>query len=202
MGALGNFKEPRRRRRRRAVQTTFCTVICIFFHKILHIPCFLKCVYIFLQCFPSKHGNLHICHHKSVPKHNFLQCFQFPCLPKPLKTPLFTLFSSICPCWPTQTYIQKNLQTHYFFSVFTMFSVNNTVIYTRFGIESVQNTGFCIVFNALASKNPSKYRYVQCFLIFVCFSIAGSLPKWPKIPFQYPLKLRHQKSSKSLPNTP
>ena len=70
---------------RKTVLTTFCTVICIFFHKILQIACFLKCVCMFLQCFPSKHGNLHICRHKTVPKHHFLQCFQFPCLPKPLK---------------------------------------------------------------------------------------------------------------------
>ena len=80
---------------RKTVQTTFCTVICIFFHKILQIPCFLKCVCMFLQCFPSKHGNLHICRHKTAPKHYVLQCFQFPCLPKPLKTPLFTLSPSI-----------------------------------------------------------------------------------------------------------
>ena len=80
---------------RKTVQTTFRTVICIFFHKILQISCFLKCVCMF---FPAKHGNLHSCRHKTVPKHHLLQCFQFPSLPKPLKTPLFTLFSSIFPC--------------------------------------------------------------------------------------------------------
>ena len=69
-----------------------------FFHKILQSPCFLKCVCMFLQCVPSKHGNLHICHHKTVPKHNFFTMFQFPHFPEPLKTPLFTLFSSILPC--------------------------------------------------------------------------------------------------------
>ena len=53
----------------------------------------------------------------------------------------------------------------------------NTVIYTFFGVKSVQNTGFCNVFNALASKNLSTYRYLQCFFIFVRFSIAGKLPK-------------------------
>ena len=31
------------------------------------------------------------------------------------------------------------------------------------------------------------------FFIFGRFSIAGKLPKWPKIPFQYPLALRHPK---------
>ena len=50
---------------RKTVQTTFCTISCIFFHKILQIFC------MFLQCFPSKHGNLHICRHKTVPKHHF-----------------------------------------------------------------------------------------------------------------------------------
>ena len=35
--------------------------------------------------------------------------------------------------------------------------------------------------------------YNVCFFIFGRFSIAGKLPKWPKIPFQYPLALRHPK---------
>ena len=74
-----------------------------------------------------------------------------------------------------------------------MFPVKHTVIYTFFAITSVQNTCFCSVFNALASKNPTKSCYVQCFFIFGRFSIAGKLPKWPKIPFQYPLGLRHPK---------
>ena len=74
-----------------------------------------------------------------------------------------------------------------------MFPVKHTVIYTFFAITSVQNTCFCSVFNALASKNPAKSCYVQCFFIFGRFSIAGKLPKWPKIPFQYPLALRHPK---------
>ena len=75
-----------------------------------------------------------------------------------------------------------------------MFPVKHTVIYTFFAITSVQNTCFCSVFNALASKNPAKSCYVQCFFSFFGrFSIAGKLPKWPKIPFQYPLALRHPK---------
>ena len=121
-----------------------------------------------------------------------------PLSPQTLEnTAIYTVFFnfSMCQCrWPTQTCIQKILQKHcFFYSVFTMFSVKNTVIYTFFGIKSVQNTSFCSVFNALASKNPSKYRYLHSFFIFVLFSIAGSLPKWPKIPFQHPLKLRHPK---------
>ena len=52
-------------------------------------------------------------------------------------------------------HICKKNKNIVFYSVFTMFSVENTVIYTFFGIKSVQNTGFGSVFNALASKNPS-----------------------------------------------
>ena len=166
---------------RKTIQTTCCTVICMFFHKILQSPCFSQCVCMFLQWFPSKHGNLHICRHKTVPKHHFLQCFQFPCLPKPLKTPLFTRFSSIFPCSNAAGQLKhihkKSFKNIVFFSVFTFLSVKNTVIYTFFGIKSVQNTGSCSVFNALASKNHSKYRYLQCFFMCVRFSIAGSLPK-------------------------
>ena len=47
-----------------------------------------------------------------------------------------------------------------------MFPVKHTVIYTFFAITSVQNTCFCSVFNALASKNPAKSCYVQCFFHF------------------------------------
>ena len=142
---------------------------------------------------------------KVGPKHWFLQCFQcsgikkrsIPWSPQTLEnTAIYTVFFnfSICQCrWPTQTYIQKILQKHCCFQCFYMFPVKNAVIYTCFGLKSVQNTGFCSVFNALASKNHSKYRYLQCFFISVRFSLAGSRPKWPKISFQWPLKLRHPK---------
>ena len=93
----------------------------------------------------------------------------------------------------SNTYTKNHSKEMFFFSVFTMCSVENTVIYAVFGLKSVQNTGFCSVFNALASNNHSRYRYLQCFFISVRFSLAGSRPKWPKIPFQWPLKLRHPK---------
>ena len=145
-----------------------------------------------------------------------------PLFPQPLKIPLFTMFSSIFPCSNAGSQLQsfqnivfdcfsnvssqtdgnlhifyhkgsKSFQNIAFDSVFVMFPVKHTVIYTFFAITSVQNTCFCTVFNALASKNPAKSGYVQCFFIFGRFSIAGKLPKWPKIPFQYPLALRHPK---------
>ena len=74
-----------------------------------------------------------------------------------------------------------------------MFSVKNAVVYTFFGWTSVQNTVFSTVFNALASKNTLKYRYLRYYLIFGNFFSTGNLPKWLKMPFQYILKLRHPK---------
>ena len=77
-----------------------------------------------------------------------------------------------------------------------MFPVKHTVIYTFFAITSVQNTCFCSVFNALASKNPAKSCYVQCFFSFLAvFPLPESYQNDPKfkIPFQYPLALRHPK---------
>ena len=142
---------------------------------------------------------------KSVQNSGFCSVFKalaskknsMPWSPQTLEnTAIYTVFFnfSMCQCrWPTQTYIQKIVQKHCFLQCFYIFSVKNAVIYTFFGLKSVQNTGFCSVFNALASKNHSKYRYLQCFFISVRFSLAGSRPKWPKIPFQYHLKLRHPK---------
>ena len=118
---------------RKTVQTTFCTVSCMFFHKILQIPCFWKCVCMFLQCFLSKHGNLHICRLKTVPKHHFLQCVQLPYLLKPLKAPLFTRFSSIFPCSnaPGQLKYTKNHAKTLFFTVFLQCFPSKTPQFTR-----------------------------------------------------------------------
>ena len=42
-------------------------------------------------------------------------------------------------------------------------------------------------------KTMQNLAMYNVFFIFGRFSIAGKLPKWPKIPFQYPLALRHPK---------
>ena len=42
-------------------------------------------------------------------------------------------------------------------------------------------------------KTLQNLAMYNIFFIFGRFSIAGKLPKWPKIPFQYPLALRHPK---------
>ena len=41
-------------------------------------PVFFECVSMFLQWFPSKHGTLHFCRHKTGRKHHVRQCFQSP----------------------------------------------------------------------------------------------------------------------------
>ena len=129
---------------------------------------------------------------------------QFPDLLKPLKTPLFTLFSSIFPCANAAGQLKhiykKTFKNIVLFQCFYIFSVKNTVIYTFFGMKSVQNIGLCSVFNALASKNHS--TYLQCFFICVRFSIAGSLyQNDPKFHFNTLLSSDTQKSSKKLANT-
>ena len=83
----------------------------------------------------------------------------------------------------------KSFQNIAFDSVFVMFPVKHTVIYTFFAITSVQNTCFCSVFNALASKNPAKSCYVQCF-----FHV------WPFFHCRKATKMT-QKSSKNVANT-
>ena len=155
----------------------FCTVICIFSTKssgsVFACNVFLQNTVIYTFVTIKAFQNIifyNVSNSLVSPnpwKHRYLHCFlQFFHVPMPLAN------SNIYTKNPSKT----------FFSGFTMFSVKNTVIFTFFGIKSVQNTGFCSVFNALASKNLSKYRYLQCFFSFVRFSIAGSLPKWPKIP--------------------
>ena len=44
-------------------------------------PVFFECCFHVLQWFPSKHGTLHFCRHKTGRKHHVRQCFQFPYLP-------------------------------------------------------------------------------------------------------------------------
>ena len=73
-----------------------------------------------------------------------------------------------------------------------MFPVKHTVIHTFFAIMSVQNTCFCSVCNALASKNLAKSCYVQCFFHFWPFfhcrkatkmtQNSVSIPSWAQTP--------------------
>ena len=83
-----------------------------------------------------------------------------------------------------------------------MFSVKN-VIYTFFSIKSVQDTGFCSVFNALASKNASKYRYAiySVFSFLSVFPLPEAHQNDPKFHFNTLLSSDTKKSSKNLANT-
>ena len=159
-----------------------------------------------------------------------------PLSPQPLKIPLFTVFSSIFPCANAGSQLQhlykKSFQNIVFDSVFPMFPVKQTVIYTFFAIKavnpsktllltvflycfqvkhtviytffaitSVQNTCFCSVFNALASKNPAKSCY-ECFFSFLAvFPLRESYQNDSKFHFNTLLRSDTQKSSKNVENT-
>ena len=120
-----------------------------------------------------------------------------PLSPQPLKILLFTVFSSIFPCANAGSQLQhiykKSFQNIAFDSVFVMFPVKHTVIYTFFAITSVQTLVFAVFSMLWHPKTLQNLAMYNVFFIFGRFSIAGKLPKWPKIPFQYPLALRHPK---------
>ena len=89
-----------------------------------------------------------------------------------------------------------------FFSVFTFISVKNAVIYTFFGLKSVQNTGFCSVFNALASKKQFKISLFTVFFHFCpFFPLLEADQNDPKFRFNTLLSSDTQKSSKKHANT-
>ena len=120
-------------------------------------PVFFECVSMFLQWFPSKHGTLHFCRHKTGRKHHVRQCFQFPYLPNRWKYRYLQCFLQFfhvpMPVANSNIYIyiyiyKKSFQNIVFDSVFPMFPVKQTVIYTFFAIKAV---------------NPSKHCFWQCF---------------------------------------
>ena len=139
------------------------------------------CLHVF-QWFPSKHGNLHICRQKTVPKHQVLRCFEFPYyFPKPLKIPLFTLFSSIFPCSTAAGQLKhrckKSFQNNIFHSGFTMFPVKNTAIYAFFAIKSVQNTRFCMFFHGFPCSGIQKPFKASLVAMFFSFLVVFPLPE-------------------------
>ena len=150
-----------------------------YIQKIRQKHCFFQCFY---NVFRQKYRNLRYFRHKVGPKHWFLQCFQgsgikkVQCrdLPKPLKTQLFTQFSSIFPC---------------------------AVIYTFFGLKSVQNTGFCSVFNALASKTIQNIAICSVFSFLSVFPMPEADQNDPKFRFNTILSSDTQKSSEKHANT-
>ena len=117
-----------------------------FFHKIIQIPCFLKCVCMFLQRFPSKHGNLHICRHKTVPKLIFTM---FPS-PLPLQTlenaTIYTVFSQTCRTKNPS----KTLFFQCFYNIFSRKHRNLHVFRHKVGLRLWHQK----TFNSVISPNP------------------------------------------------
>ena len=83
-----------------------------------------------------------------------------------------------------------------------MFPVKHTVIYTFFAITSVQNTCFCSVFNALASKNPAKSCYVQCFFHFWPFFHCRKATKMTQNSISIPSCAQRPKNPQKMTKTP
>ena len=83
-----------------------------------------------------------------------------------------------------------------------MFPVKHTVIYTFFAITSVQNTCFCSVFNALASKNPAKSCYVQFFFHFWPFFHCRKATKMTQNSISIPSCAQTPKNPRKMSKTP
>ena len=96
----------------------------------------------------------------------------------------------------------KSFQNIALDSVFVMFPVKHTVIYTFFAITSVQNTCFCSVFNALASKNPAKSCYVQCFFHFWPFFHCRKATKMTQNSISIPSCAQTPKNPRKMSKTP
>ena len=85
---------------------------------------------------------------------------------------------------------------------FVMLPVKHTVIYTFFAITSAQNTCFCSVFNALASKNPAKSCYVQCFFHFWPFFHCRKATKMTQNSISIPSCAQTPKNPRKMSKTP
>ena len=127
----------------------------------------------------------------TVENTRYLQCFlQFFDVPMPVAN------SNI------YIYIRNPSKTLFLTVFFPMFPVKQTVIYTFFAITSVQNTCFCSVFNALASKKPCKILLCTMFFSFLAvFPLPESYQNDPKFHFNTLLRSDTQKSSKNVGNT-
>ena len=83
-----------------------------------------------------------------------------------------------------------------------MLPVKHTVIYTFFAITSVQNTCFCSVFNALASKNTAKSCYVPCFFHFWPFFHCRKATKMTQNSISIPSCDQTPKNPRKMSKTP
>ena len=149
-------------------------------------PVFFECVSMFLQWFPSKHGALHFCRHKTRSKTSCSTMLPIPLSPQPLKIPLFTVFSSIFPCSNAGSQLQhiykKSFQNIVFDSVCPMFPVKQTVIYTFFAIKAVNPSETLLLTVFFLLMLPVKHTviyHVFCYnvspkhLFLQCFQCSG-----------------------------
>ena len=188
-------------------------------------PVFFECVSMFLQWFPSKHGTSRFCRHKTGPKHHVRQCFQFPYLPNRWKYRYLQCFLQFfrvpMPVANSNIYIRNPSKTLFLTVFFQCFSnvssqtdgnlhvfchkgsksFQNIAFDTFFAITSVQNTCFCSVFNALASKNPAKSCYGQCFFHFWPFFHCRKATKMTQNSISIQTPKNHRKMSKTPPNS-
>ena len=109
-----------------------------------------------------------------------------PLSPQPLKIPLFTVFSSIFPCANAGSQLQhiyiykKSFQNIVFDSVFPMFPVKQTVIYTFFAIKAV-NPSKTLLLTVFCNVSSQTYGnlHVFCYnvspkhLFWQCFQCSG-----------------------------
>ena len=151
----------------------------------LKIPLFT----VFSSIFPCSNAGSQL-QHKILPKHCFWQCFSNVSSQTDGNLHVFCHKGS------------KSFQNIAFDSVFVMFPVKHTVIYTFFAITSVQNICFCSVFNALASKNPAKSCYVQCFFHFWPFFHCRKATKMTQNSISIPSCAQTPKNPRKMSKTP
>ena len=188
----------------------------------------------FLQWFPSKHGTLHFCRHKTGRKHHVRQCFQFPYLPNrwkyrylqcflqffhvpmpvansniyirnPSKTCFWQCFANVSSQTDGNLHVfyhkgSKSFQSIAFDSVFVMFPVKHTVIYTFFAITSVQNTCFCSVFNGI--QKPCNILLCTMFFHFWPFFHCRKATKMTQNSISIPSCAQTPKNPRKMSKTP
>ena len=166
--------------------------------------------------FRRKHRNLRVFRHKVGPKQWFLQCFQGSGIKKAFNslisqtlenTAIYTVFFnfSMCQCrWPTQTYIQKIVQKHCFFSVFLHFFRQKRRNLHVFRLKVGPKHCFLQCFQCSGIQKPFK---ISLFTVFV-FSFLSVFPlpeadqNDPKFRFNTLLSSDTQKSSQKNTQTP
>ena len=140
-------------------------------------PVFFECVSMFLQWFPSKHGTLHFCRHKTGRKHHVRQCFQFPYLPNRWKYRYLQCFLQFfhvpMPVANSNIYIRNPSKTLFLTVFFQCFQSTdgNLHVFCHKGSKSFQNIAFDSVFVMFPVKHTVIYTFFAITLVFAVFSM-------------------------------